>query len=104
VYNADLFEAGRMDEALAQLAALLEQALERPDEPAGALSLVTAAARALLPDPAAVLPVAWMGAVHERFAERARLHPARPAVRDGDGTWSYGDLEAAAGRLGAWLH
>ncbi|HYH46476.1 MAG TPA: condensation domain-containing protein, partial [Thermoanaerobaculia bacterium] len=104
VYNADLFDAARMADLLAQLDAFLAQALDRPDAPIGALSLVTAAARAVLPDPAAPLPPAWTGAVHERFAERARQHPERPAVTDRDGAWSYGDLATAAHRLSAWLH
>ena len=104
VYNADLFDAARMEDLLDQLDAFLDQALDRPDEPIGAISLVTAAARAVLPDPTAPLPAIWSGAVHERFAERARQHPDRPAVSDCDGVWSYGDLEAAANRLSAWLH
>ncbi|HVR97232.1 MAG TPA: amino acid adenylation domain-containing protein, partial [Thermoanaerobaculia bacterium] len=103
VYNADLFDAGRMEDLLAQLAAFLDQALDRPEEPVGALSLVTAAARAVLPDPAAPLPAVWTGAVHERFAEQARQHAERPALLDRDGVWSYGELETAANRLSAWL-
>src|SRR6185369_8200489 len=65
VYNADLFDAARMEDLLDQLALFLEEALERPEEPVGQLSLVTAAARAILPDPAAELSAAWEGAVHE---------------------------------------
>ncbi len=103
VYNADLFDAARMADLLAQLEAFLDQALDHPGEPIGALSLVTAAAHAALPDPAAPLPAVWPGAVHERFAVQARRHPGRPALIDRDGVWSYGELEAVANRLSAWL-
>ena len=78
VYNADLFDAARMEDLLAQLALFLDQALERPEEPVGGISLVTAAARAVLPDPAAELSAAWEGAVHEIFARQARRAPGRP--------------------------
>jgi amino acid adenylation domain-containing protein len=103
VYNADLFDAARMEDLLAQLDVFLAQALDRPDEPIAAFSLITLGARAVLPDPAAPLPPVWTGAVHERFAEWARQHPERPAVTDRDGVWSYGDLETAANGLSAWL-
>ncbi|HSF40409.1 MAG TPA: amino acid adenylation domain-containing protein, partial [Thermoanaerobaculia bacterium] len=100
VYNADLFDAPRMEELLAQYELLLEQALERPEAPVGSLSLVTDRARGLLPDPAVPLPPAWEGAAHEMFAERARRHPERTAV---EGAWTYGELDVASRRLAGWL-
>src|SRR6185436_6926964 len=103
VYNADLFDAARMEELLAQLELLLAQAVEQPEAPLGGLTLVTAKAALLLPDPAASLDASWVGAVHELFAARARLAPESPAVVDREGVWSYGELAEAAGRLAAWL-
>ena len=103
VYNTDLFDAARTDDLLAQLETLLDQALERPGEPVGALSLVTAAARAVLPDPAAELSAAWEGAVHEVFARQAARTPGALAITDPVETWTYGDLDARAGRLAAFL-
>ncbi len=103
VHNSDLFDAARMGELLAQLEVFLAQALDRPEAPVRELSLVTATSRSVLPDPAVPLPPSWTGAVHERFAERARQHPGRPAVADRDGVWTYGDLDSAANRLSAWL-
>ena len=104
VSNADLFDAARMDDLLAQLETLLDQALERPGEPVGALSLVTAAARAVLPDPAAELSAAWEGAVHEVFARQAARTPGALAVTDPLESWTYGDLDEQADRLAAFLH
>src|SRR6185436_8909902 len=103
VYNADLFDAPRMEDVLAQLEALLGQALERPDEPVGALSLVTAAARAVLPDPAAELSAGWEGAVHEIFARHAGNAPGALAVTDPAESWTYAELDERAGRLAAFL-
>ncbi|HEV7518414.1 MAG TPA: condensation domain-containing protein, partial [Thermoanaerobaculia bacterium] len=102
-YNADLFDAPRMAELLLQLEWLLAQAIERPEEPVGRLSLVTPSARVLLPDPEAPLGNSWLGAVHELFAAQARRAPERPAVVDSAGVWSYGELAALSARLAAWL-
>ena len=103
VYNADLFDRPRMEELLRQYRRVLEQAAADPDVPVESVSLVTPEALALLPDPAEPLGDEWYGAVHELFAERARRHPERPAVVDGEGTWTYGELAEAAARLAARL-
>jgi len=51
VYNADLFEPARMAEMQRQLEHLLTQVSAAPETRIGALSLVTPASAALLPDP-----------------------------------------------------
>jgi amino acid adenylation domain-containing protein len=103
VYNADLFDRERMEEMLRQYGHLLAQVGRSPDAPIEQVSLLTAEAAALLPDPMAPLGDEWRGAVHELFVERARRHPERPAVVDDEGTWTYGDLDAASRRLAARL-
>ena len=103
VYNADLFDEARMADLLGQLGGLLAQALERPEEPVDHLSLVTAEARALLPDPTAPLDGSWIGGVHELFAAQAERAPERSAVVDGEVVWSYGDLLAGSRGLAGWL-
>jgi amino acid adenylation domain-containing protein len=99
LYNADLFAEARMAEMLDQLASILEQVAADPGTPIEALSLVTPAARAVLPDPAAKLDAGWVGAIHDLFSARARTAPERTAVADRDGAWSYGELETASNRL-----
>jgi amino acid adenylation domain-containing protein len=99
IYNADLFDAPRMEELLAQLALLLEQVAARPEAGIDDLPLLTERARAVLPAAGVSSAAAAGPPVHERFAERARLHPERPAVVDREGTWTYGDLDAASRRL-----
>ncbi|HKH48828.1 MAG TPA: amino acid adenylation domain-containing protein, partial [Thermoanaerobaculia bacterium] len=96
VYNADLFDEARMADVLAQLEGLLVQAVERPDEPVERLSLVTAAARALLPDPGVELPVPGFPPVARLFLDRARELPEQPALAWSDGVWTYAQLGARA--------
>ncbi len=103
VYNADLFSAARMQELLAQYGHLLRQAVADPETAIGRLDLVTPAARALLPEPAAALDTTWRGAAHEIFARHAAERPQRLAVADRDGHWSYGELRAASRRLAGHL-
>ncbi|MFY9820942.1 MAG: condensation domain-containing protein, partial [Thermoanaerobaculia bacterium] len=103
VYNADLFDAPRMEEMLRQYVSLLSQAVADPEAPLDRFSLLTPEAAALLPDPAAPQNQDWPGAVHELFAEQARRHPERPAVEEEGATWAYAELAAAAGRLAVHL-
>jgi amino acid adenylation domain-containing protein len=103
VYNADLFDAPRMEEMLRQYSLLLEQIAARPEAPAGSYSLLTAEAAAVLPDPAASVFHPWPGAVHDLFAARARQAPEKVALVDRDGTWTYGELDRAVDRLAARL-
>jgi amino acid adenylation domain-containing protein/non-ribosomal peptide synthase protein (TIGR01720 family) len=102
-YNADLFDRPRMAELLRQLQGLLRQAAADPRRGLLAYSLVTAEARAVLPDPAAPLDDAWEGAVHDHLSRWARAAPERVAVVDREGAFTYGELEAAANRLARHL-
>ncbi|HEY0512098.1 MAG TPA: amino acid adenylation domain-containing protein, partial [Thermoanaerobaculia bacterium] len=103
VYNADLFDAARMEELLRQYRTVLERAALEPDVRVREISLVTAEGAAILPDPLQPLGAEWRGAVHELFLAEARRHPERLAVTDPQGSWSYGELADAAGRLAAHL-
>jgi len=93
VYNAGLFDAARMEEALAQYRLLLEQAVEDPDARIGSYSLVTDAARSVLPDPLEDLDASWPGSVADALARHARATPDRPAVLWEDGELSYAELD-----------
>ncbi|HEX2189490.1 MAG TPA: amino acid adenylation domain-containing protein, partial [Longimicrobiaceae bacterium] len=99
LYDADLFEPARMAEMLEQYRALLEQAVRDPAAPVGSYSLLTASAREHLPDPALPLGAGWLGSVPGIFAAQARRGPERLAVEDAEERWSYGELDARAGRL-----
>jgi amino acid adenylation domain-containing protein len=99
VYAADLFDAPRMRELLAQLEGVLRQAAAAPETRVGALSLVTEAAHGVLPDPAEPLDETWRGAVHEVFAARAQETPDALAVEDPRERWTYAELDAATDRI-----
>jgi non-ribosomal peptide synthetase component F len=99
VYDADLFDAPRMRELLAQVAAVLAAGAADPARPVALLPLRPAGA-ALLPDPAARLPIEpWTGGVSERVAARAWEAPEAAAVEDPRERWSYRELDAAANRI-----
>ena len=53
VYNADLFDRGRIEELAAQYELLLRQCAGDPDRAVTSASLVTGSARRVLPDPTA---------------------------------------------------
>ncbi|HEV7785970.1 MAG TPA: condensation domain-containing protein, partial [Thermoanaerobaculia bacterium] len=103
VYNADLFDAPRMEEMLRQYLSLLAQAVATPEAPLDRLALLTPEAASLLPDPTAPQSTDWPGAVHELFAEQARRHPERPAVEEEGVTWTYGELAGAVSHLAVQL-
>jgi amino acid adenylation domain-containing protein len=99
VYNTELFRECRITALLDQFATLLAQVAESPELPISQLSLVTDAARAVLPDPKQALDDSWQGAIHELFAEQARRAPAMLAIVDAEQTWSYSELDRCANRL-----
>ena len=90
IYNADLFDATRMEEALDQYRFLLDQAVADPDARIGTFSLVTEAARRVLPDPEEELDASWPGSVSDAVARHARETPDRLAV-----VWEGGQLTYA---------
>ncbi|HKV07315.1 MAG TPA: amino acid adenylation domain-containing protein [Thermoanaerobaculia bacterium] len=104
VYNADLFDAVRMEEVVRQFEYVLAQGVANPDERTGAFSLVTTTAAAALPDPAFPQSDEWMGAVHQGLSRSAERFPGRPAVagfQDGE-VWTYRELDARSNQL-AWF-
>ncbi|MFD6906868.1 amino acid adenylation domain-containing protein [Streptomyces sp. NPDC060077] len=103
VHNADLFDAARAAELLEQYRALLAAVAADADRPLGQYSLVTGAARELLPDPELRLPVAWDEPVHAAFARRAAERPEALAVRDPAQSLTYGELAARAAAIAGRL-
>ncbi len=104
-YNADLFDAVRMEELLDQLTLLLAAGVENPELGVDRISLAaTPRARSVLPDPAAELSAAWEGAVHEVFARQARHTPGALAAADPAESWTYGELDERSDRLAAFLY
>jgi amino acid adenylation domain-containing protein len=103
IYNSDVFARDRMAELLEQYQHLLRQIVVEPDQHISRYSLVTPAARSLLPDPTLALDDGWVGAVHTLFAGHARRSPQRLAVADREECWSYAELEARSNQLARHL-
>ncbi|HSF39107.1 MAG TPA: non-ribosomal peptide synthase/polyketide synthase [Thermoanaerobaculia bacterium] len=98
VYNAGLFDRGRVEEMARQLEILLARAAEAPEARIGEVSLVTK--RAALPDPATPLDAGFRGSVHDALA---RQNPERVAVVEDGKILTYGELQAAASGLAGLL-
>jgi amino acid adenylation domain-containing protein len=103
VYNADLFDEGRMAEMLEQFNSLLGQITARPQEQINNYSLITRTAKEILPDPTRPLRDDWEGAVHERFSRQARRVGSKTALTDKDDVWSYQELDARTNQLANYL-
>ncbi len=103
VYNVDLYEPARIAELLDQLERLLSQAVSSPDQGIERLSLVTPAARRVLPEPSTGLERGRPELLTTRVAEEARRAPDAPAIVERGRVWSYGELDRESGRLAGWL-
>ena len=103
VYNTDLFERARIIEMLGQLDHLLSQIVERPNETINQYSLVTPAARRLLPDPTLALNSEWEGPVYRNFSRQACRVPVQTAVVDKQEAWSYRELDSRSNQLANYL-
>jgi amino acid adenylation domain-containing protein len=109
VYDAELFEPGRMAEALGHLRTLLEGVARDPDLPVSRLPLLTSAEREALSVRARGIgggrPVPDFAreeieqSIPARFAKQARLHPDAVAVRTRTTTLTYAELDRAADRV-----
>ena len=100
LYRCDLFDHERIQSLLDAYVGLLRQVAADVSAPVADLSLVTARARAVLPDPQADLPGRCGPTVVERFIARAERHPARDAVA---GHYTYAELAEASDAAAAGL-
>jgi amino acid adenylation domain-containing protein len=103
VYNAELFSEARMHEMLAQFRELLRQVVEDPDRRLSSYSLVTAEARAVLPDPHVRLPEPYYEPVTHWFMHCAQRAPSHVAVVHGTHLWPYETLAQRAEALARTL-
>jgi amino acid adenylation domain-containing protein len=103
VYNAGLFSEQRISILLKQFEYLLCQLAEEPKKTIDGFSLVIPAVEPDFPDPSEPLDDTWEGAIHELFAERARVTPEEPAVVDSNDTWTYRELDQRSSQLSNYL-
>jgi amino acid adenylation domain-containing protein/non-ribosomal peptide synthase protein (TIGR01720 family) len=98
-YDAEQFDAVRIDEMLAQLAGLIAQVVEEPDVRLDQLSLVTPAAQAVLPDPTVPLPAPACEPLARLLLAQMESLPQAPAVCQGACRWTYAELGGHAHAL-----
>ncbi|TCP59048.1 amino acid adenylation domain-containing protein [Tumebacillus sp. BK434] len=103
VYQKERFSAERMGAFLEQFQALLEQALVNADLAITEYTLLTDSARAVLPDPRAVIGEPSYPFVRDLFAKWAADAPEQTAVLQGDRVWSYAELQARSTELARML-
>jgi amino acid adenylation domain-containing protein len=94
VFNAGLFAGSRMAEMLAQFEHLLAQVAARPEMRLSGISLLTDAARVLLPDPAQTLSLVDFEPVAGHFSRLAARLPGKAAIAGAHGSWTYGALDS----------
>jgi amino acid adenylation domain-containing protein len=96
VYNADLFSEAWMTCFSQQYRYLLEQVVAKPQQSIRLYSLVAPESRILLTDPSVVLAEPSQQPVTSIFLSWAKQMPKHPAIRQGEHTWTYGDLAKRA--------
>ncbi|HEX6200068.1 MAG TPA: condensation domain-containing protein, partial [Thermoanaerobaculia bacterium] len=100
-HNLDLFDRTTATRLAAHVRRLVEAVAADPDRPLDEVELLTPAERhLLLPEgrgPARALPAG--DTVDALIRRRAAADPDRPAVQSGGGSWTYGQLRRAAGRV-----
>ncbi|WP_433202071.1 AMP-binding protein [Dactylosporangium sp. CS-047395] len=95
-YRTDMFDHATAERIAAQLRALVEAAIEHPDDPLATLTLDPACASRAEPDEVE------HERVHDTIAGLARTHPDAPAVADANGgTVTYADLSRRADAIAA---
>ena len=103
-FSTDLFDVSRMERMLGHYEALLRAIVEVPEEAIGRLSLLSDAERRQLDT--------WSGGASayprdaglaSLFAEQVATAPQAEALRFGDVSMSYAELDAASSRLAAYL-
>ena len=98
-YNTDLFAPARMQEMLAQFEHLLFQIVADPDRQIQSYSLVTPAARGILPDPSVAQPQPVYPPITATIIDWATRTPTQPAIVQADRSWTYQELATAAQQI-----
>ncbi|NKM64348.1 non-ribosomal peptide synthetase [Rhizobium leguminosarum bv. viciae 248] len=104
-YSRELYEPSTISRLAGHLATLLEAALVEPDRPLAEHDMLTADERRLVVEEWSAGPQDYPAncTLGMLFAEIAADFPERPAVRCGEGTLSYAQLEREASGLAARL-
>ncbi|MEJ2379212.1 MAG: amino acid adenylation domain-containing protein, partial [Pseudolabrys sp.] len=103
IYQTELFSPARIESILEQYVYLLEQIATAPTKSINTYSLITARARAFLPDPRAPIEVRPQQCILTEVMNWARSTPERVAVSVGSADWTYAELTGRAASLSSTL-
>ena len=103
VYQISLFRPERIGHIVDQFHNLLTQIAENPDRLIGSYSLVTEAARNLLPDPTIFLAEPEQVPVSRAFLSNAQRNPHQIALRQEGEQWTYQQLAISATNIAKLL-
>ena len=98
-YNADLYDADRMEAFMEQYFNLLEDLCADPDLAPAQVALRDKRSSEAVPDPTAVLDASESMPIHGVLSDMAAKMPDRPAVVDPNVSWSYRELDLLSNRL-----
>ena len=102
LFSLDIFLVETGARLLDDLVAVLEAILEHPDDRLSALPLALAPNDG--PLPAATPAVTWTEAtIADRFSAVSRTFANRPAIDDGNCTWTYAELDRTSAAIAARL-
>lgn len=104
-YATSLFSATTVERMHGHFVCLLESIVAQPDTPASELNLVPAAEREMLLQEwnRTSVEIPENDSFPVRFARQVAATPDAVAVRDGEGTITYAELNARANRLARYL-
>ena len=100
-FSADLFEPETAARLAERFRVLLDAACRDPDRPVASLPILAPEDERLAHASGEPLPA--QAPAHERFLERARLHPERECVAMGDERATYAELAARSARVASRL-
>ncbi|MHB9858115.1 amino acid adenylation domain-containing protein [Streptomyces sp. YIM S03343] len=105
-YNADLFDGATIEQLSTSLRVLVEEITDAPDRRLSELSLLTEEQQRRLAREPNDTRRAWpdLRLAHHAFEERARATPEAEALRCGEQTLTYAELDRRANRLAHHLH
>ncbi|MBV7438994.1 amonabactin biosynthesis non-ribosomal peptide synthetase AmoG [Aeromonas sp. sif2416] len=105
LFATALFERATIEGYADRLLHLMRAVVAAPDTDIWQLPLEAGMDRAALAAELASLPTDYQrrDTLLCQFERQAAAHPAAPAVSDGEGTLSYGELETRANQLAHWL-
>lgn len=80
MYNNILYSRDRIHEVLRQTEMLLDAVLSKPETIVNDISLVTAVAKKVIPDPESALDESFFGSIQSKLSDNARKYPDRAAI------------------------